>query len=111
MAFEQEILFAMKTTPILLAAVALLSSSCASVLKHSGEADKGAKVRSAQVSDQIDNTNYLIYKNHERLKAAEKAGRSRDEISDIEIDLRKLGDIKDHLEGEQFRILRELNGN
>lgn len=91
----------------------LLSAvGCTSIGKAPGEGARSLRLRSAEVNEQIDNVNYLIYVTHERYKEAKKenGGRTK-EVSNLEVELGKLSELRDFLRAEKSRVLREMNGN
>ena len=91
---------------LLLAALLLFPVACASTNSHSNRAAND--LRSANVDEQIENVNYLIYVNYEQYEAAKKADGNQEEVSKLEIELGKLNALKSYLEAEQIKVLREL---
>ena len=92
-------------------AVFILSFAGCTSLKLRSELDaNGLKAVAADVDEQIDNLNYVIHTTYERYKAAKREGGNRKEITDIEVELGKLQEVRRHLEAAQIRVQREIKG-
>lgn len=83
------------------------SCNCASTPNQVSSGARERMVELSKTKEQIDSVNYLIYLDYKKLEAAKGSGGDSQEISDLELRLHKLSDLRDYLRRQRISLTRK----